>query len=120
MPLGPLALWDVSSSVHALLAQVLQRPPAATQLLDLGAKGGTGGFAVIWSDAGVPKAPWMWVPLEEARSKLHPGDQSWLEAGWRAVAAEEEEAALVSDGEAMAKALERDRSMYNSVSPVKH
>merc|ERR1712185_813248 len=82
LPAGKEPRKAISSAVHSLLARVLQRPPATTQLLDLGAKGGTGGFAVIWSDAGSPKAPWMWVPLEEARAKLHPAGK---EAGWRAV-----------------------------------
>ena len=42
LPVGKEPRKSASSAVHALLARVLQRPPAATQLFDLGVKWGYG------------------------------------------------------------------------------
>ena len=58
LPSGSEPRKSGSSVVHALLGRVLRRPPAATQLIDLGVKDGTCGFAVVWDDAGQPMPNW--------------------------------------------------------------
>ena len=54
LPVGGEARKSVSSLSHALLTRVLQRPPQVEQLLDLGVKGDTGGFALLWGDTSRP------------------------------------------------------------------